>query len=95
MRTVIKGATVLSMAPGDARPGTVDIVIEGSVIAAVTERAAEMPGDRVIDGRDQLVIPGLVNGHMHSSEALFKGRYDNLPLELWMLYSYPILGGTP
>jgi hypothetical protein len=24
-----------------------------------------------------------------------KGRYDNLPLELWMLYSYPILGGTP
>jgi 5-methylthioadenosine/S-adenosylhomocysteine deaminase len=26
---------------------------------------------------------------------MFKGRYDNMPLELWMLYSYPILGCTP
>ena len=48
--------------------------------------------ERVIDGRHRLVMPGLINGHLHSSEALFKGRYDNLPLELWMLYSYPILG---
>ena len=23
---------------------------------------------------------------------LLKGRYDNMPLELWMLFSYPILG---
>ena len=36
-------------------------------------------------------MPGLVNAHLHSGEALFKGRYDNMPLEVWMLYSYPIL----
>ena len=54
--------------------------------------AARATAERVIDGRHRLVMPGLVNGHLHSSEALFKGRYDNLPLEFWMLYSYPILG---
>ena len=51
--------------------------------------------DTVLDGRDRLVMPGLINGHLHSGEALFKGRYDNMPLELWMLYCYPILGATP
>ena len=40
-------------------------------------------------------MPGLVNAHLHSWEGLFKGRYENLPLELWMLYSYPILGLEP
>jgi len=33
--------------------------------------------------------------HVHRGRALFKGRYDNLPLELWMLLSYPILGVEP
>src|SRR5699024_9173977 len=28
----------------------------------------------------------------HSQEALFRGRYERLPLELWMLYAYPIIG---
>jgi 5-methylthioadenosine/S-adenosylhomocysteine deaminase len=36
-------------------------------------------------------MPGLINSHLHTNEALFKGRYDNMPLEVWMLYSYPIL----
>jgi 5-methylthioadenosine/S-adenosylhomocysteine deaminase len=96
MRTVIRGATILAMAGAHAtEPFTGDIAIEGSRITAVGRTMPEAPGDRTIDGRDKLVMPGLINGHMHSSEALFKGRYDNLPLELWMLYAYPILGGTP
>jgi cytosine/adenosine deaminase-related metal-dependent hydrolase len=42
----------------------------------IADWAAEMPEDRVIDGRDKHVVPGLENGHMHSSEALFKKQYD-------------------
>lgn len=40
-----------------------------------------------------LVMPGLVNAHMHSSETFFRGRYEGLPLELWLLYAYPLLLG--
>lgn len=92
MSILIKGAEVLTLAPGEgATPRRADILIEGDRIAAIgalpDARAAQ-----VIDGRDRLVMPGLVNGHMHSPEALYKGRYDNMPLELWMLYAYPILG---
>ena len=46
----------------------------------------------MIDGRDRLVMPELVNAHIHSSETFFKGRYQNMPLEVWMLYAYLLLG---
>jgi cytosine/adenosine deaminase-related metal-dependent hydrolase len=32
-----------------------------------------------------------VNTHCHSNENYFKGCFDNMPLEIWMLFSYPVL----
>lgn len=37
-------------------------------------------------------MPGLVNAHMHSNECFEQGAYDNLPLELWLMHSYPPFG---
>lgn len=92
MTILIKGARIITMAPGQgARPITGDVLIEGDRIAAVGD-AGHAQADTIIDGRGKLVMPGLVNSHMHSPEALYKGRYDNMPLEVWMLYAYPILG---
>lgn len=94
--TLIRNATILAMdAAHGSTPFVGDVLIDGDTIRAVGAVPAETAADRVIDGRDRLVMPGLVNSHLHSSEALFKGRYDNMPLELWMLYSYPILGSNP
>ena len=95
MSILIKGATIISVDPTHGTdPFRGDILIEGDRIARIGE-GFEAPGVAVIDGRDRLVMPGLVNAHLHSWEGLFKGRYDNMPLELWMLYSYPILGLEP
>jgi cytosine/adenosine deaminase-related metal-dependent hydrolase len=33
----------------------------------------------------------MVNAHAHSNENWFRGMWDNLPLEPWMLFSYPVL----
>jgi guanine deaminase len=33
----------------------------------------------------------MVNAHNHSNENWFRGMWDNLPLEPWMLFSYPAL----
>jgi 5-methylthioadenosine/S-adenosylhomocysteine deaminase len=38
-----------------------------------------------------LVAPGMINAHNHSNENWFRGMWDNLPLEPWMLFSYPAL----
>ena len=96
MATVIVDADVITMdRDTGATPVTRSIRIEGGVIAEIGDSVAIREGDTVIDGTDRLVTPGLVNAHTHSWETLYKGRYDNLPLELWMLYSYPILGIEP
>jgi cytosine/adenosine deaminase-related metal-dependent hydrolase len=96
MSILIKEATIISMDPQHgASPFQGDILIEGDRIRNIGANLTAPPSATVIQGRDRLVIPGLVNAHLHSWEAMFKGRYDNMPLELWMLYSYPILGCTP
>ena len=46
-------------------------------------------GDRRL--RRFAVVPGMVNAHNHSNENWFRGTFDNLPLEPWMLFSYPAL----
>jgi cytosine/adenosine deaminase-related metal-dependent hydrolase len=54
--------------------------------------AAEPPaGAERVDCSRSLVVPGMVNAHNHSNENWFRGMWDNLPLEPWMLFSYPAL----
>ena len=51
-------------------------------------------GDSGLDGVDcsrYAVVPGMVDAHAHSNENWFRGLWDNLPLEPWMLFSYPVL----
>jgi 5-methylthioadenosine/S-adenosylhomocysteine deaminase len=76
-------------------PFTGDILIEDDRIAAIGGDLGLIADATVIDGRDRLVMPGLVNGHLHSSEQFFKGRYEGMPLEVWLLYAYPLLMGPP
>jgi 5-methylthioadenosine/S-adenosylhomocysteine deaminase len=55
-------------------------------VGASGEDAAE-----TVDAGRFAVVPGLVNAHCHSNENWFRGMWDNLPLEPWMLFSYPVL----
>jgi len=93
-RTLFRKAKILAMGGEYAEePFTGDILIEGERIAAIARDLGDVPGAKIIDGRDRLVMPGLVNGHLHSSEQFFKGRYERMPLEIWLLYAYPLLMG--
>jgi guanine deaminase len=82
----------MALLGADAVPssGPVDIVIEGDRIADIRPSGDAPPPGTVIDCRRRLVTPGLVNGHHHSAEHFHKGRYDGLPLELWMNFTRPI-----
>src|SRR5581483_11757499 len=48
-------------------------------------------GAEVVDCSRYAVVPGMVDAHAHSNENWFRGLWDNLPLEPWMLFSYPAL----
>ena len=44
----------------------------------------------IIDARDRLVVPGLINAHYHSHDTLCRGMFEELPLEMWLLYTLPM-----
>ncbi|WP_454816503.1 amidohydrolase family protein [Labrys neptuniae] len=93
-RVLIRNATILAMGgEHGSTPFAGDILVEGNCIAAIGPDLGDHPGARLIDGRGRLVMPGLVNAHTHSGETFFRGRYECLPLELWLLYAYPLLMG--
>ena len=54
------------------------IYIEGNRIAAVGEKPKGFREDKVIDGQDRLVIPGLINCHTHSYMAFMRNVADDL-----------------
>ena len=89
---LIKGAVVVTLDAGETvhRPG--DILIHGKHIAAVGAVPADMAAraTRVIDGRNRIAFPGLVNAHSHSPLAYAKGCYDlaNHRAALWMFQAF-------
>lgn len=90
-RLLIKNAKVLSLIPGNAKTFEGHVLVEDDIIREVYHDG-DMPSvhaDATIDAAGKLLMPGLVNAHCHSSENMLKGLLDNMPLELWMLYSYP------
>ena len=71
-----------------------DVAIEeGRVRDVGNDLGAGAGGEwgEVVDCSRLAVVPGMVNAHSHSNENFFRGRWDNLPLEPWMLFSYPPL----
>ena len=64
------------------------IRIRGELIEGVEPLPAtplETSGDAlVIDARDKVVMPGLVNAHCHHTEVLQRSLRDRVPFELWL-----------
>jgi 5-methylthioadenosine/S-adenosylhomocysteine deaminase len=72
MRTLVRGGTVISLDPtiGDLPRGDV-LVVEGR-ISAVAERI-DAPDAEVLDATGMLVLPGFVDTHRHTWQAVFRG----------------------
>lgn len=91
---LIRGATVLTLNGNNGtQPAVGDVLIEGTQIAAIGPDLEASNEAMIIEGHGKLVMPGLVNAHTHSSETFFRGRYEKMPLEVWLLYAYPLLMG--
>jgi len=74
-----------------------DISIEGNLITKVIkknkidplvpileEKENNSQFDKVIDGRNKAIIPGLVNAHTHAAMTLFRGFGDDMALMPWL-----------
>jgi 5-methylthioadenosine/S-adenosylhomocysteine deaminase len=74
--TIIRHGSLLDVAAHRAQPA--DLLIDGSIIREIGQPGLTAPpGAVVIDARDRLLIPGLVNAHTHAQGALARGRLDD------------------
>src|SRR5438045_4044482 len=89
-RTFIRGGQVYDHDGDVHQPRTADILVEGSRIIAVGEGLDANGAANIIDARNRLVVPGLINAHYHSHDTLCRGMFEELPLEFWLLYTLPM-----
>ena len=81
-RTLIRGACIVTLDEilGDLARG--DLLVEGERIAAIGPNV-EAGAAQVVDGSGCIVIPGLVNAHMHTWQTALRGVASN-----WTLLEY-------
>lgn len=60
------------------------LYIEGDKITGIGEKPADFTADKVIDGTDKLVIPGLINCHTHSYMSFMRNVADDLSFMDWL-----------
>ncbi len=90
--TVIRGGRLVGT--GGRRAELADILIVGDSVAEVGPAGLAAPADAiVIDARDRLMHPGLINAHTHGHGNLAKGMGDRWTLEL-LLAAGPWITGS-
>jgi 5-methylthioadenosine/S-adenosylhomocysteine deaminase len=80
----IRGGTVVTMDP--LRTVSVaDIVVDDDGrIATLSEPDANAPARDSIDASGLIVVPGLVQAHLHLCQTLFRGLAEDKPLLAWL-----------
>lgn len=91
-RLIVKDGWVVTGDEAGAAWRHADVVIEDGRIVAIGPGAGDARDGETIDASNAVVMPGLINAHLHSNEAFQQGAYDNLPLEIWLGESYPPFG---
>ncbi|MEY8120341.1 amidohydrolase family protein [Falsihalocynthiibacter sp. BN13B15] len=89
--TIFRNVHLLDLDRADGMTSITDVLILNGCIANVGDALTPPQGATIIDGKGDLLMPGLINAHFHSSVNHMKGRLASLPLELFMLYESPAL----
>lgn len=61
----------------------VDILVEGGLIKKIGSDLNET-AEKIIEGKNKAVLPGLVNGHTHAAMTLLRGYADDKKLKDWL-----------
>lgn len=82
MNILIKNASVLTMTDHAELINSASVFIEDGKIKGIGENSENLKADKIIDGTNKLVMPGLINSHTHIAMSLFRNYADDLPFGL-------------
>lgn len=83
MSLLIKHATILTQDTQRRRLHG-DILVENERITQISEKPITTEADYKIDGKDTLLLPGLINLHTHLPMTLLRGYGDDRLLQDWL-----------
>ena len=87
---LVQGGSVLLP---DGSLAHANVLIRGGSVAEVGPHVtSNVP---TLDAAGSIVVPGLVNAHVHSGENYNPGRFENLPLDLWFVHSHEVTRTEP
>lgn len=84
---LFKNATVITMDPKRRIIREGAVAVRGSRIEAVgksRELSRQFSADEAIDLRGGLLLPGLIDSHIHLAQAMIRGCGEGLPLIRWL-----------
>ncbi|MGB6851688.1 MAG: amidohydrolase family protein [Thermoanaerobaculia bacterium] len=80
----LQGGTVLTLDAGASVLRGCDILVENGRISAIASNCTAPTGSRRLDVSGCLVLPGLVQGHIHLGQTFFRGLAEGRRLLPWL-----------
>jgi len=71
-RILVKAGNVVSMDAAVGNQTSTDVLVEGDRIVAIA-RGIEAPDAEIIDASQMIVLPGFINGHLHTWQTGLRG----------------------
>ena len=81
---LLYGGTVLTMDGRYTVLRDAEVLIQRGRIASVGKTLTLMPGTRLLDVTGHLILPGLIQGHVHLGQTFFRGLGENRRLLRWL-----------
>lgn len=83
---IIRGGTLVTMDPARRVLQDVEIAVEDGIITSVGKAGDynESKASEVIQAKGKLILPGLIDTHVHLAQALIRGTADDLSLVDWL-----------
>ena len=86
----------IDLIPMDGKKETLkntNIYIKNNIIEHIGEIREDIKTEKIIDGKNKLAMPGLINAHTHIGMSLLRNYADDLPLQDWLTQKiWPIEG---
>lgn len=81
---LIKNGQVILFENNDVVTRKKDIKIADGKIVKIADNIDEENGEKVIDARNNIVMPGLINTHAHIAMSIFRGTFEGCNLYTWL-----------
>lgn len=83
MKILIKNTTIVTMNPRKEILIDADILIVNNKIKKISKNI-KAKAAKIINGKNKIALPGLINAHTHAAMTLFRGFADDLSLKIWL-----------